>query len=257
MFLLKLLFKNAFRHKLRGWLTILTITIAILAFGLLRTVMEAWYVGVERSSANRIVTRNAVSMTFSLPLSYKEKIAQVAGVNEVSAGNWFGGVYIDEKNFFPNFAVEPITYFAFYPEYVLRSRSSRRPISTTGRALSREGSSRTGSGGRSAIPITFRGTIYPGNWQFMIRAIYTEGTRTWTRASSSSTGTTSTRASSRPRQGRADQVGAYIVGIDRAETRPTWPPPWMRPSRTPWPRHSRRRRRPLSSASSPWPRPSS
>ena len=118
MFLLKLLFKNAFRHKLRAWLTILSITIAILAFGLLRTVIDAWYVGVERASANRLVTRNAVSMTFSLPLSYREKIAQVAGVTQVSIGNWFGGIYIDEKNFFPNFAVEPRSYFALYPEYV-------------------------------------------------------------------------------------------------------------------------------------------
>ncbi len=83
MFLLKLLFKNAFRHKLRSWLTILSIAIAILAFGLLRTVVEAFYSGVERSSANRIVARNAISMTFSLPYSYKEKIKEISGVREV------------------------------------------------------------------------------------------------------------------------------------------------------------------------------
>ena len=73
MFLLKLLFKNAFRHKLRSWLTILSITIAILAFGLLQTVVEGFYAGVKRASVNRVVTRNAISMTFSLPLSYEER----------------------------------------------------------------------------------------------------------------------------------------------------------------------------------------
>ena len=72
MNLIKLLFKNAFRHKLRAYLTILGMTIAILAFGLLRTVVSAWYAGVEASSANRLVTRNAISLNFSLPISYKD-----------------------------------------------------------------------------------------------------------------------------------------------------------------------------------------
>ena len=119
MNILKILFKNAFRHKLRTGLTILSITIAILAFCLLRTVISAWYAGVEASSANRLVTRNAVSLIFSLPFSYKEKIRQTEGVSTVSYGNWFGGIYIDEKNFFANFAVEPKTYLDLYPEFKL------------------------------------------------------------------------------------------------------------------------------------------
>lgn len=58
MHLLTLIFKNTFRHTLRTSLTILGIAIVILAFGLLRTVVSAWYAGVEASSANRLVTRN-------------------------------------------------------------------------------------------------------------------------------------------------------------------------------------------------------
>jgi len=76
MFLIKLLFRNAFRHKLRTALTVLGITIAILAFGLLRTVVSAWYAGVEASSASRLVTRNAISLVFLLPSSYREKIGR-------------------------------------------------------------------------------------------------------------------------------------------------------------------------------------
>ena len=70
MFFLKLLVRNAFRHKLRTGLTLLGITIAILAFGLLRTVITTWYMGVEASSANRLLTRNSVSLIFPLPISY-------------------------------------------------------------------------------------------------------------------------------------------------------------------------------------------
>src|SRR5208337_189137 len=110
MHILKLLVKNAFRHKLRTGLTILGITVAILAFGLLRTIVSAWYSGVEASSSTRLITRNAVSLVFTLPASYRERIRQVPGVTKVASGNWFGGVYITEKNFFPNFAVDANTY---------------------------------------------------------------------------------------------------------------------------------------------------
>src|SRR5512137_746150 len=106
MFVLKLILRNALRHRLRSSLTVVGVAIAVLAFGLLRTLVAAWYLGVETSSASRLVTRNAISLVFSLPLSYREKIRQVPGVTGVSYANWFGGVYITEKNFFPNFAVD-------------------------------------------------------------------------------------------------------------------------------------------------------
>src|SRR4030043_2007533 len=119
MLILKVLFRNAFRNKLRTGLTILGITIAILAFGLLRTVISAWYAGVEASSATRLVTRNSVSIIFPLPHFYKDKIQQINGVKTVSYGTWFGGVYIDEKNFFANFAVEARSFLELYPEFIL------------------------------------------------------------------------------------------------------------------------------------------
>src|SRR3989337_1463172 len=119
MFLLKVVFRNAFRHRLRTFLTILSVTIAILAFGLLRTFVSAWYAGVAASSASRLVTRNSISLIFPLPLSYKDKIRQIEGVKQVSWGTWFGGIYIDEKNFFANYAVEPETYLKLYPEIII------------------------------------------------------------------------------------------------------------------------------------------
>ena len=117
MYVLKILFKNVLRHKLRTILTVVGITIAVLAFGLLRTVITTWYMGVEASAANRLWTRNSVSLIFPLPIAYKEKIRQVEGVRSVSHATWFGGIYIDEKNFFAQFAVEPKTYMEAFSEY--------------------------------------------------------------------------------------------------------------------------------------------
>jgi len=171
MFILKILIRNAFRHKLRTSLTILGITVAILAFGLLRTFINAWYGGVEASSATRLVTRSSISLIFHLPLSYKDKIRQIDGVKTVSWGNWFGGVYIDEKNFFANFAVDARTYLELYPEYILSPEEEKdflrdRKGFVAGQKLAKR------FGWKIGDIVTLRGTIYPGNWDFVLRGIY-------------------------------------------------------------------------------------
>src|SRR5512140_1599092 len=99
--------------------------VAITAFGLLRTVVDAWYAGANASSSARLVTRNSVSLVFPMPLTYAGKIRQVPGVTGVSWMNWFGGVYISERNFFPQFAVDPATYLALYPEFVLKAEERK------------------------------------------------------------------------------------------------------------------------------------
>src|SRR5512144_2269099 len=105
MFVPLLVLRNAFRHKLRTTLTVVGIVVAIMAFGLLRTIVDAWYAGANASSSARLVTRSAVSLVFPLPLSYAEKIRQVGGITGVGWANWFGGVYISERNFFAQFAI--------------------------------------------------------------------------------------------------------------------------------------------------------
>ena len=89
MKILKLVFKNTLRHKLRSMLTIAGIAIAVMAFGLLRTTVDAWYAGVDASSVNRLITRNAVSFIFPLPLAYRDRIEKVEGVTLVTYANWF------------------------------------------------------------------------------------------------------------------------------------------------------------------------
>lgn len=167
----KILFRNAFRHKLRTFLTMSGMAVAILAFGLLRTVIDAWYMGVETSSATRLVTRNSISLVFRLPLSYRDKIRRIEGVEIVSYGNWFGGYYIDKKNFFANFAVEPRSYLKLYPEYVIPDDQRIKFISNrkgclVGRKLAEQ------FGWSVGDTITLTGTIFPGEWDFLLCGIY-------------------------------------------------------------------------------------
>jgi len=118
MFFLKLVARNAFRARLRSALTVLGLVIALVAFGLLQTVVSSWYAGANAASSKRLVTRNAISLVFPMPLYYREKIRAVPGVIGVSVSNWFGGIYKEPKNFFAQFAVDAPTFFPMYPEFI-------------------------------------------------------------------------------------------------------------------------------------------
>jgi putative ABC transport system permease protein len=171
MILPKMILKNAFRRKVRTGLTILATAIAILAFGLLRTVITTWYGSAEATSANRLVTRNSVSLIFPLPLSYYEKIRHAEGVREVSYGNWFGGIYISEKNFFANFAMEPESYLRLYTEFVIPEDRKQDFLKDRRGALVGRGLMDR-FGWRVGDVVTLKGTIYPGDWPLVIRAVY-------------------------------------------------------------------------------------
>ena len=210
--LLKLLLRNAFRHKLRNVLTVCGMCIAILAFGMLRTVISAWYAGVEASSASRLVTRNAISLVFSLPLSYRDKIRGTEGVKTVSYGNWFGGIYIDEKNFFANFAVEPKTYLELYPEYVVPLEQKEtflrdRKGCVAGAKLARR------FGWEIGDNITLKGTIFPGNWEFVLRAIYTGREKTTDQSQFFFHWDYLNESLRKTAPSRADKVGFYVIGL--------------------------------------------
>src|SRR4029079_6323917 len=171
MLLSRLVAKNAFRHKLRTALTVVGIIVAIAAFGLLRTIVDAWYAGANASSSARLVTRSSVSLVFSLPLTYAQKIRQVPGVTSVAWANWFGGVYVSERNFFAQFAMSGASYLDMYPEFLLSDAERKafladRVGAIAGRKLAEKYGWKVGD----QIPI--RGTIYPGTWTFTLRGIY-------------------------------------------------------------------------------------
>jgi putative ABC transport system permease protein len=171
MFVLRLILRNAFRHKLRTTLTMIGIVVAIVAFGLLRTIVGAWYAGVEASASTRLITRNAISLVFPMPLNYEQKIRQVPGVSAVAGANWFGGVYITEGNFFPQFAIQDAAFLDMYPELKISAEERKafmvdRQGAIAGRKLAEK------YGWKIGDQIPLRGTIFPGTWTFNLRAIY-------------------------------------------------------------------------------------
>lgn len=217
MQILKLILRNALRHKLRTMLTVLGLVVATLAFGLLQTVVGAWYAGANAASDTRLVTRNAISLTFFLPLSYENRIRSVDGVTRVAYGYWFGGIYQEPKNFFPQFAISARSYLDLYPEFVLdnaeRSAFLRdRKGCVVGKKLAAQYGFKIGD----VIPL--KGTIFPGQWEFVVRGIY-EGKHAttdtsqfffhWDYLNESLIKTTGKQ--------RANKVGFYVVGIDNPD----------------------------------------
>jgi len=212
---LKLILRNALRHKLRTALTVVGLLVAVLAYGLLQTVVDAWYAGAQAASNARLVTRNAISLVFSLPVSYEARIRGVDGVTRVARSSWFGGIYQEPKNFFPQFAISD-NYLDLYPEFVLPESQRQaylrdRKGCLVGRQLANQFGFKVGD----VLPI--RGTIYPGTWEFVIRGIFdgadsTKVTRLmlfhWDYLNESVKKTAARRA---------EQVGVYIVGISDPE----------------------------------------
>src|SRR5216117_3768914 len=112
--------KNAFRNFRRSILTVLSIGFSLLLLTLMMAIWRNFYLekGTEES-ALRLVTRHKVSLVFSMPSYYREKIRAIPGVAVVLPGNWFGGIYKDDKsgNFFAQFGTDPEEFFKVYKEW--------------------------------------------------------------------------------------------------------------------------------------------
>ena len=216
MLILKVLFRNAFRNRLRTSLTILGITIAILAFGLLRTLVSAWYAGVEASSATRLVTRNAVSIIFPLPQFYKDKIQQVSGVKTVSYGTWFGGVFGEEKNFFANFAVEARSFLELYPEFIIPPDDQEAFLKDQkGCVIGKKLAARFGW--KVGDIVTLKGTIFLGNWDFVVRGIYQGRNKDTDESQLFFHWNYLNEIQKKVLPNWTDKVGYYMIGVTRPE----------------------------------------
>ncbi len=213
MFLLKLICKNAFRRPLRAVLTIIGIMVALLAFGLMRTVLDAWYVGVGAASADRLVTRNSISLVSPLPLAHKSRIQAVPGVTLVAGGQWIGAYYQDEKNFFPNFAVDPEAYLTLYPEYTVGDAQKQaffrdRRSAIVGRKLAER------FGWKVGDSVVLQSALFPESFTLNIAGIY-KGKRRDTDETLMLFHLNYLFEAMRKRfPDLADKVGFYVIGID-------------------------------------------
>jgi len=178
-YLFTFMLRNLRAHPLRAILTVLGITVAMLSFVMIQTMVDSWYAGVRASAKNRLITRNSVSLVFSLPYAYVSKVPQIPGITKVGYANWFGGIYKEEKNRFAQFAIDS-NYLDLYPEFLL-SNEARKSFDDdkrgviVGKDLAEKFNFQIGQ------PIQISGTIYPGTWDFIVRGIFNgreEGTNT-------------------------------------------------------------------------------
>jgi putative ABC transport system permease protein len=216
MYLLKLIARNAMRHKLRTILTVLGLMVATISFGFLQTVVNAWYAGAEGAAATTLVTRNATSLIFPLPLSYEARIRAVNGVTGVAHANWFGGIYQDPKNFFAQFAISADSYLDIYRDYLIPAADRAaflrdRKGAVVGRKLADQYGFKVGD----IIPI--KGTIYPGTWEFVVRAIYDGAKSTTNTATMFFHWDYINESIKRQAPRRANQVGVYVIEIRQPE----------------------------------------
>ncbi len=171
-----LVLANLGRHKKRTVLTIASVALALFLFASLQTVVTTIEAAASFGSARRLVTTNATGIVFTLPLSYANRLAAIPGVEAVSWANWFGGRYGDGRRFFAQFAVDPESYLELYPEIVLPPDQKEAWIRERSSAV-------VGSrlmeifGWRLGQDITVQGTIFPGDWTFTIRGVYTPADR--------------------------------------------------------------------------------
>ena len=171
-----LLFSNFKRHRMRTILTILSIVVAFILFGYLAAIRKAFQMGASVAGADRLVTRNKVSLIQPLPISYDEQMQQMPGIAAVTHATWFGGIYKDPKNFFAQLPVIPDEYLKMYPEFRLSPEEMEAWRRTrTGAVAGRKTAERYGWKVGDRIPIQatiWRPKAGGDNWTFDLVGIY-------------------------------------------------------------------------------------
>lgn len=174
MTLTRFVTKNAFRNKRRSILTVLSIAFSLLLLTFMMTLWHAFALeDGSAESSQRLVVRHRVSLTFTLPGFYREKIRAVPGVVAVVPVSWFQGVYKDQKpeNFFPRFGTDPDEFLKVYtdlkiPDDQVKAWQRDRQAAIVSDSLAAK------YGWKIGDRITIVGDIYPVTLELFIRGIY-------------------------------------------------------------------------------------
>lgn len=171
---LHLIWAALFRSRTRTLLTLLSVVAAFLLFGMLDAVRVAFNSSANVAGYDRLVVASRLSITQMLPVRLESQIERVPGVKKAVRMAWFGGIYRDQRNFFPNMSTGP-GFFELYPEYEispahLRAFESTRNGAVVGEALARQHGWKVGD----TIPL--QATIFPtrgsNDWQFKLVGLY-------------------------------------------------------------------------------------
>jgi putative ABC transport system permease protein len=176
MYYLQFLLSNLGRKKARTILTLLSIMIAFLLFGLLRSLAAAFDQGAEIAGEDRLVSINKISLIQPLPEAYLPKVQALEGVDKATSANWFGGYYQDPKNQFPQFPIVAEEYFEIYkemitlPEEQMQAWKKNRMGVVIGKALVDRFKWKIGD----RIPLIgmFQKEDGSTTWEFVIEGIY-------------------------------------------------------------------------------------
>ena len=172
---LSLILKNGIRNKRRSLLTIASVGVSLCLLGVLLAVYSVFYVSdAPPEQALRLVTRNKISLTVSMPGYYREQIAKLPGVKAIHTANWFGGVYKDQRdpnNFFARFGVEPdrllqVRGELIMPEDQKQAFIKERTACIVGKSLADKLGLKLGQ------RIQLKGDIYPVTLELIVRGIY-------------------------------------------------------------------------------------
>jgi putative ABC transport system permease protein len=166
---------NLFRKKIRLLLTLGSFAVAMCLFGLLVVIKDAFNQGVDIAGVDRLVVINRTGLINPLPLSYRERIMQIPGAIGVTHQNWFGGVYQDPKNFFPQFVIDTETQRKMYPEFSIPEDQWQTFVKDRQGAIVGDFTAKK-FGWKVGDRVPIQGTFLPGTWEFNIDGIY-HGTR--------------------------------------------------------------------------------
>jgi len=176
---------NLFRKKTRTFLTLLSVIMAFLLFGLLQSVTQLFNAGADFVGATRLMTQARVSFTQPLPMRLLPEIEAVPGVSRVAHMQWFGGVMGENEQIFA-FAVDPQRYHDVYPEWVMpeeqwKAFATTRTSMVAGKLLAEKYKWKIGD----KVPL--KSNIFPQKdgskaWTFDLVGIYDGKDEQWKRA---------------------------------------------------------------------------
>jgi putative ABC transport system permease protein len=169
---LPLIWANLFRKKLRTAFTVGSFAVALFLFGFLGVIHNAFGGGVKAAGVDRLMVINKTSIIQPLPISYRDQMLRIPGVQAVSFDIWFGGIYQDPKNFFPTFAIDPDNQQKVYPELTVpddqwKAFLADREGAIVGQGLAERYHWKVGD----RIPL--KAPIFGGSWEFNVDGIYT------------------------------------------------------------------------------------
>jgi putative ABC transport system permease protein len=164
----RLVIRNLLRHPLRTVFTTLSIALSIFLVCAVLSLPSALNAILDKATSNtRISVHHEAGLTYLLPASYVHKIRSVPGVAAVNHFTWFGGLYDEPKNLFPNFAIDPETVAEMWPDYRIDPAALRRFRAVRNAALVGEQTMRK-FGWKIGQNVTLRGTAFPVNLTFEI-----------------------------------------------------------------------------------------